>query len=252
MLRDFSKEEFDILVQAGQSNSEGCGLGDVEKPYAPREDILYLNNDFTISLAQEIVSGNYAVGNFALPFAACYAESGLLRPNRKILILRAAVGGTGFLDHRWGLHDDLFLRMMEMIGAALALNGQNRIAAFLWHQGETDAILGADKKTHAGHLTVMINAVRETYGAPALPIVMGDFVQEWKLMNTDICAPVTAAMRNVCAAAGRARFVETDGLASNRQRMGSLVGEEETIHFCREALYQLGKRYFDAFCMILR
>ena len=246
MLRDFSKEAFDILVQAGQSNSEGCGLGAVEQPYTPRADILYLNNDFTVSLAQETVSGNYAVGNFALPFAAYYAEAGLPRPNRKILILRAAVGGTGFLDHRWGVHDDLFIRMMEMISAALALNGQNRIAAFLWHQGETDAVLKADEITHAGHLTAMINTVRDTYHTPALPVVMGDFVQEWKQMNMEICAPVVTAMRKVCAAAGYARFVETDGLASNRQRMGSLVGEEETIHFCREALYQLGKRYFEA------
>ena len=27
MLRDFSKEAFDIIIQAGQSNAEGCGLG---------------------------------------------------------------------------------------------------------------------------------------------------------------------------------------------------------------------------------
>lgn len=29
MLKDFSKEAFDILIQAGQSNSEGYGFGNV-------------------------------------------------------------------------------------------------------------------------------------------------------------------------------------------------------------------------------
>ena len=46
MLKDFSKEEFDIIIQAGQSNSEGCGVGDVENPYTPNDSIWYLNNDF--------------------------------------------------------------------------------------------------------------------------------------------------------------------------------------------------------------
>ena len=55
MLRDFSKEEFDIVIQAGQSNSEGSGLGEALTPFIPSSDILYLVNDFTISVAQEAV-----------------------------------------------------------------------------------------------------------------------------------------------------------------------------------------------------
>ena len=72
-------------------------------------------------------------------------ESGKLKPGRKLLIIRAAIGGTGFSDERWGMTDDLYLRMIEMIKTALELNSKNKLAAFLWHQGETDAILNVKK-----------------------------------------------------------------------------------------------------------
>lgn len=110
MLRDFSREEFDIVIQAGQSNSEGCGLGEATAPFIPSRDIFYLENDFTICEAHEYVSGNQIVGNFSLAFCTKYIESGMLRPGRKLLVIRAAVGGTGFLDKRWGMTDDLYLR----------------------------------------------------------------------------------------------------------------------------------------------
>ena len=72
MLRDFSLEEFDIVIQAGQSNSEGCGVGEVTNPFIPDSDIFYMENDFTICEAHEYVSGNLIVGNFSLPFCIKY------------------------------------------------------------------------------------------------------------------------------------------------------------------------------------
>lgn len=32
MLRDLSNEQFDVIIQAGQSNSNGTGYGPVEEP----------------------------------------------------------------------------------------------------------------------------------------------------------------------------------------------------------------------------
>ena len=32
MLKDFSKENYDIIIQAGQSNSEGFGFGKTDAP----------------------------------------------------------------------------------------------------------------------------------------------------------------------------------------------------------------------------
>lgn len=103
MLKDFAQEKFDIIIQAGQSNSEGYGFGPVDNPYTPDGRVWYMNENDTISLAVEKVAFNGIQANFGLPFAREYINAGYLAEGRSLLILRAAVGGTGFQDHRWGL-----------------------------------------------------------------------------------------------------------------------------------------------------
>ncbi len=109
MLKNFSDESFDIIIQAGQSNSDGTGYGNAENPFVPNDDVWYLNSNFTITQACELAEGNLIRSNFSLSFARKYIKNGLLKNGRKLLIIRAAVGGTGFRDKRWGLSDDLFL-----------------------------------------------------------------------------------------------------------------------------------------------
>ena len=251
MLKDFAKEPFDLLLQAGQSNAEGSGFGDAEKPWTPNDNVWYLNRDLTITRAAEIVDGNQIRSDFALGFARRYLEQGRLAGGRRLLIIRSAVGGTGFLDHHWGPEDDHRARMTEMVRTALALNKENRLVALLWHQGETDAVNHASFDTHYQNLTALVRDVRETFGVPALPFIAGDFVQQWKGENAEICAPVVEAIRAVCRDIGFAAFVETEGLLSNKQ-FAETRGQasDDTIHFCRNALYTLGERYFSAFAAL--
>jgi hypothetical protein len=243
MLHDFTNEKFDIIIQAGQSNAQGTSFGPTDAPYQPDERVWYMNEDDTFSLAAERVNGNEVQGNFALPFAREYLNAGRLAEGRKLLILRAAIGGTGFLDNRWKLTDDLYLHMMEMIRTALALNPENRLVALLWHQGETDAIYNATYDQHYGHLSTLLSTVRDTFAAPDLPFVAGDFVRHWEEDNQERCTPVVDAIRAVCRDLTPAAFVESDGLQSNDQALGT----GDTIHFSRRAIYELGKRYFEAF-----
>lgn len=248
MLRDFTKEAFDILIQAGQSNAEGSGLGPVDQPYQVNDQVFYLNSDLTITQACERVLGNHIQSNFSLSFARQYLQNGRLEEGRKLLILRCAVGGTGFLDNRWGMTDDLYLQMMEMIRTALQLNPENRLVAFLWHQGETDAIFQASYDLHYKNLSTLLNSVRDTFGAKTLPFIAGDFVQHWKNDNIAICTPVVAAIRDVCADFPCCGFVETDGLLSNTQEAYWKPEEiDDSIHFSRQALYTLGQRYYHCF-----
>ena len=39
----FEKEKFNIIIQGGQSNAEGIGIGAVESEYQPLKNVLYLN-----------------------------------------------------------------------------------------------------------------------------------------------------------------------------------------------------------------
>jgi len=244
MLTDFTKIPFDIIIQAGQSNSEGCGMGPLRKPFAVSH--LNLNNDFTICPAAERVWGNEIVNDFSLSFGHMYTAMKNLTESRKLLIVRAAVGGTGFGDKRWIPEGDLYLRMMDMVKTALSLNPSNRLAGMLWHQGETDAILNTPGAAYYDYLGFLVRSVRDTFGAPELPFICGDFVQHWKNDNAAVCEPIIAAQRRLCDDLVSARFVETVGLESNDQR----TYNGDTIHFCREALFRLGLMYYEAWAEI--
>ena len=264
MLRDFTQEQFDIIIQAGQSNSDGFGTGEVGflEQYFPNENVWQLNNDFTnnvfkfekftndkftISMAQERAGGAYSNSSASLFFAREYVNSGRLENGRKILIVRAAVGATGFVDGRWKVGDELYGKMIDMTKTALDLNSGNRLTVMLWHQGESDAGWGADYETHYKNLSTMLTTYRETFNCVNLPVVTADFVQEWKEKNIEKAGPISNAVRDVCSNIGRAKFIETDGLLPNKY---VTAGSEDDIHFSRKALMELGKKYFEAFCEI--
>ncbi len=261
MLKDFSQDRFDVVVLAGQSNAKGHGLGPVDDPYLPGDRVWFLNNEynsgqFVIEAASECVTGNEVQSNLGLSFARDYIRNGNLAEDRKLLIVRAAVGGTGFLQGRWNMSGDLYRFMMDMIRTALALNPENTLAALLWHQGETDAIDRTSYEVHYENLKSLLLSVRKEFMAPNLPFVAGDFVPQWKEANREICAPVIRAMRDLCRNCRSARFVESEGLLSNSQVMkdwpGDSIGKDDTIHFSRQSVYELGRRYYRAFCEIAK
>jgi len=137
---------------------------------------------------------------------------------------------------------------MEMIRTALALNAENRIVGFLWHQGETDAIANVSYEVHYHHLMGLLTSVRREFHISDVPFIAGDFVHHWKNENLEICTPVVEAIRAVCRECGYGAFVETDGLLSTLQELErDPLGWLNYLHFSRKALYELGHRYFETY-----
>ena len=248
MLTDFAEEKFDILIQAGQSNAQGTAFGDVPHPYIPDPRVLYLQEDMTVTLAREAVEGNAVRGNLGLTFASDYLAAGLLDPGRKLLILRAAVGGTGFMEGHWTPDGAQYQKMLEMARTALAMNPENQLVALLWHQGERDCWQESTYAHHYDHLKTLVDNVRAEFVSPALPFVAGDLVQDWKQAHLSIATPVTEAIRAVCTDCGGA-FVSSEGLPSNRESQvrHPFGNDDDRIHFSRPAVYELGHRYFEAY-----
>ena len=254
--------KFDIVIQAGQSNANGCGLGPVSKEYQPTEkiwqldalkiatplpdrmDIVYLDEPFVLKVAEEVEGENGKMGNFGLTFAEEYIKAGLLEEDRAILIVRAAVGGTGFCRNEWGLTSLLYTKLKELVDYALALNEENRVVALLWHQGECDSVEKNPPETFAAQFTEQMLDARARYGV--MPIIAGDFVNEWKSKNIEVCTPIVETIKKLMVTLGKGAFVETSDLPSNNQK----IGNGDDIHFCRESQHILGKRYFDAFIKI--
>ncbi len=251
--------KFDIILQAGQSNAEGCGRGVVTKEYEPtdkvwlldapkrvtalpdRMDIVYLDEPFVLKIAEEATDNDGKIGNFGLTFAEDYIKAGFLKEGRAVLIIRAGVGGTGFARKEWGVGSLLYNKLVELADYALSLDEDNRVVGFLWHQGEHDSAEKNPPEKFGAELKAQMLSLRERYGN--MPIVAGDFVNEWKSKNLELCNPIVAKIKEVVAECGRGAFVETSDLPSNNQK----TGNGDDIHFCRESQHILGRRYFEAF-----
>lgn len=50
---DFSKVKFDIIIQGGQSNAEGCGIGPVTRELTPSVNAFYLYAEKTVTIDEE-------------------------------------------------------------------------------------------------------------------------------------------------------------------------------------------------------
>ena len=254
---------YDIIIQAGQSNAEGSGVGSVKNEYSPTDKVHYLESvkevihtpervvvnfadmPFQFSIAEERKIDGTLLGDFSLYFARKYIEEGLLNEGRKLLIIRAAVGGTGFKKGDWGVGNVLYDKMIEMTNYALALNKNNRVVAFLWHQGEHDAVEGTEAGIYHSKLSTMLKEMRSLYGA--MPFIAADFVNDWKMKNLAICEPIVDKIRQVTEENEKSAFVETKDLQSNSQKTGSA----DDIHFCRQSLCVLGERYFEQYKKVL-
>lgn len=251
--------KFDIIIQAGQSNAEGCGLGEVEREYIPtdkvwllnapkrvtalpeRMDIVYLDEPLALEIADEEVGENGKIGNFGLTFSEAYIKAGMLEEGRAVLIIRAGIGGTGFWRKEWGVGNMLYNKLIELVDYALSLDKENRVVGLLWHQGEHDAVVKNPPEQFGASLKEQMLSLRARYGN--MPIVAGDFVNDWKSKNLALCEPIIQTIKKVLEECGRSAFVETADLLSNDQK----TGNGDDIHFCRESQHILGERFFEAF-----
>jgi hypothetical protein len=272
----FEKEhDLDVIIQAGQSNAEGCGRGGAGEPYIPTDRVLYLTNPFTSEILSPAEDIEYqlvrfpdlpyvelaaeremegTVGDFSLSFSREYLRAGQLKPEKKLLIVRAGVGGTGFAKGFWLPGGVCFTNLMALIDRVKGVKGNKRFLAFLWHQGEHDAWENPtwDGKTrgdeYAKHLNTVIASVRERCQAPDLPVIAAGLCADWAAKHKPCVDAVLQGMQKTLAAAGNAAFINTAGLMSNRQAGAS---ETDDIHFSREALNELGQRYYKAYIKLL-
>lgn len=272
MLINPIKDKLDIIVLAGQSNAEGYGLGDCDEPYIPCADILsmrdadnqgYVKNEKTygsfsialprtylIGLTEERCSTTGKIGCFAPYFGRKYASE-CLSPDRKLLIIHSAVGATGFAKKNWGLDDVLYKRMLRMIELSLAMNSENRLAAFLWHQGEHDAIFPGiltpeeREARHTENMRALLGDLRSRYGD--VPFLAAGFTDKWS-ESCENHRYVLKALKNAMSEFAKTAYVDSSHLLTNSE---TLSNNSDAFHFSRNSLRLLGERYFDEYLKIV-
>lgn len=262
--------KFDIIVVAGQSNAEGNGIATTLEKYH-NDNVFQLtensltvygyglinyekSDDFTVDFADYRKSSFRCTLDFSETFAESYIKNGFLKQNRKILIVKAAVGGTGFSLGQWGVGNPLHERMKDMIDSALALNPENKLVSFLWHQGEHDSFEqpeltpAAREEFYYNAFKQTANDIRNRYNVPNLPIIAGEMVNDWADKFKEATSAVENATKRVCGNIGHADVASSEGLSSNAQAVN---WSADDIHFSAVALKELGKRYFDKYSEII-
>lgn len=253
---NFADVKFDIVLIAGQSNAQGSGYGPVAEEQLPDGVVYrmsglgkgdkYENSTWHLSLPPVIeieALDSTKSDDFGTAFVREYRRKGLLAEDRKILVLNTALGATSFAVGHWTPMGLCYRRMLYMIDCALNLHPENRVVALLWHQGESDASRGTTEEAQKDYLTYLFSQVRERTHNADLPIIAADFCREWKSQNAEACAPILSAIRRTVSDFG-GEFLETADLPSNAE---DGADPEDHIHFSRNSLHILGKRYFEAF-----
>lgn len=189
ILKPLDEAGYDIIITAGQSNSTMAGQGSFQDPVGSGYDaqIFQIGREPQVNLkvipaGDAIQAWGYAPSlegkraAFVMSFARQYAKE-RLSSKRKVLIVAGGYGGTSllfwddkveFTGDNTILADDLKAR----VAAALRQPGQNRVVAFLWHQGETDVGV-------AYHLRNNLSTFSVPYpgGSAEVPTSLGGFSQ---------------------------------------------------------------------------
>ena len=268
----FTNEKYDVILLIGQSNAEGHGIGPVENEYEPTDKIMQfvdsypvmyrLNDDgvealdvpsettYRITTAVENTrKGAGKLGCLAMSFVKKYYDNHLADTDRKVLLVRAAIGGTGFLREQWTPDGVLFKRALEMTDIALSLNPENKLTAILWHQGECEAIDGKGKgygflySFYTKSLSRLITDLNRKYGN--VPFLAGGHCDDWIPRFAEESKAITDATKDTIAKFDTCGYVETAGLGSNDRIVKGKYLDD--VHFNRPALYELGERYFKVF-----
>lgn len=147
---------YDIIVIGGQSNAVGAGRGayrDSVRSIAIDRRIYQLgrniencvNDEGKVIPASDILEHwlncpKWGGVGFGMAFARRWAASPLSQ-GRKVLIIPGAYGGTTMQQWRTSLWPALKSQIKEALAQP---GGRNRVVAFLWSQGESDAAICAD------------------------------------------------------------------------------------------------------------
>ncbi len=261
---------YDVFVLGGQSNGEGRGRGEGNLPVVLDPVLWEYSDPYPFGMRQQ-KDGSYRLllhtppafvlkpfeeetypegeGHYAClfpGFANAYRKAGYLPEGRKILLVKAAVDGTGFYwDGQWGRHEPLSDRLLSVTQDALKL-GDCRLVAFLWHQGEHEAFERPNLSMQERHddyyawLKELFDDFRAQFGN--VPIICGEGTKQWEKEYASQCQAVWSATKEVLSSIGNGAFVTTEELLSNDE----VVHNGDVIHFSRLGQEALGERYFNA------
>jgi hypothetical protein len=159
-------------------------------------------------------------------------------PGRKIELLLVPCGAasSGWNDSQYPGNswrtDDIYLKdLTDRI--KWVINNGYQVDAFLWHQGETDAL--GNTYNYSDLLRNFIQSIRDYTGNEKLPFIAGELLQSWVASN----APNAVNMQNLINEL-------KNNIPYTYTVSSTALSSFDQIHFDANAHIELGRRYLDA------
>lgn len=212
----------------GTSSNPGPGNNAIVKAQHPIANGFDDDDDFELS-RHNVYSAPDSNTNisFVLDFAKSYANT-YLAENRQVLIISNAIGGSPISN--WVSGGKYMNGLIERLNIALDLEGENRVVAMLWHQGEADASMA--EATYKENLLNVINTVRTAVGNPNLPFIGGQTTSGGEICNT------------VWQKLIEENTVSNIGFASS---VGAEHSSKESVHFSSAGYRFMAVKYFEQY-----
>lgn len=230
---------YHLFLLVGQSNM--AGRGHVEpQDRVPIPRVLMLDRSRRWVPAVDPMHFDKPVAGVGLgrSFAAAVSQA---HPEWTIGLVPAAVGGSPIDAWRPGV----FYKATnshpwdDAIARVTAARTSGRVAAILWHQGESDATPelapGYEAKLHD-----IIARLRTALDAPDMPFIAGQLGQFPDVPWDTARRTVDAAHRSLPDKVPQTAFVSSDGLVH--------LGDK--VHFDAASVRELGKRYAAAYATL--
>lgn len=222
------KQDFHLYLFLGQSNMAGRGTVTSEDREKHKK-ILMLTKENTWEEASDPVHFDkpsiVGVGpalNFGRTMKAV-AEDQVV-----IGLIPCAVGGSELA--RWEKGGDLYKAALARARRAMQ---DGTLKGILWHQGESDSVLGPRAVTYGMRLDAMIADLRKDLGQRDLPFVCATLGEFLPLERYEYSPQVNEALRELPKRVDNTACVETTGLEAKADR----------VHFDAEAARELGRRF---------
>jgi hypothetical protein len=253
---------YDIIINAGQSNSSGGGLGPFTESDASKDGQIFQmgryapNNLLIIPATRNLQYVSTPDGtSYDLTLARLYARD-YLASDRNVLVIPAAHSGTSilnWLDYVRSNFKSEYLDMRMRANLGLSQTGLNRVVAWFEHQGEEDISIIGDTGDARHPLMSsgndyyvkkleLIDRVRRDFGF--IPMVFGLFTHNDS--GSAAAISVIAAIRRAITVRQGCFITETSGLETN-----SDIGQGSGGHFSSAGYEVLATRHFSNFALAL-
>lgn len=234
-------DDYDVFLLAGQSNMAGQSeevITSPDQPYNPHIMQVGRNGSYderVIAAVQELDHAGGANGiGLGMKFAQLYSAA---NPSKKILLVPAAEGSTGFVTGDWNKGQTNYEDAKDRSNNALTHGtGTHTFKGILWHQGEADS--SRTEVQYAGDLDQFISDIRtDITGASATtPVVIGELTP-----NFPGGSGVKAAIADTDNRVSDVYVVQNDGITDRG----------DNIHLDADSLNTYGQRYYDGYLSLI-